>query len=295
MGKEPRKHRKDRRDAWYLADMDSMHVFMAGLLPGRTANEAVMNETVDLTAIERYLEKKNAEGPAFKYTFFHVICAATAKTIALRPALNRFIANGRFYQRKQISLAFIVKKQFVDNGAESLAIVVLDPESGVSPLEQIHREVERQVTEIRVKDQKDGTTDIMDKLVKLPRFLFNLVIRAFRWMDRTGRMPDSLQKVDPYYTSCFLSNLGSIKMHATYHHLAEYGTNSFFMLIGEKHKAPFFAEDGSYELRDVLDLGMTLDERVADGTYYAKSVRLMRKLLAEPELLDRPMSEIPEY
>ena len=67
------------------------------------------------------------------------------------------------------------------------------------------------------------------------------------------------------------------------------------MLIGEKHKAPFFAEDGSYELRDVLDLGMTLDERVADGTYYAKSVRLMRKLFAEPELLDRPMSEIPEY
>ena len=295
MGKEPKRHRKDRRDAWYLADMDSMHVFMANLLPGRCANEAVMNETLDLTAVEAYLAKKNAADPDFKYTFFHVICAAIAKTIALRPALNRFIANGRFYERKQISLSFIVKKQFVDGGAESLAIVVLDPESEVSPVEQIHTEVKRQVTEIRVHDQKDGTTDVMDTLVRLPRFLFKLVIRAFRWMDRTGRMPESLQKVDPYYTSCFLSNLGSIKMHATYHHLTEYGSNSFFVLIGEKRRQPFFAEDGSFELRDVLDMGMTLDERVADGTYYAKSLRLMRKLLAEPELLDRPMKEVPEY
>ena len=48
-------------------------------------------------------------------------------------------------------------------------------------------------------------------------------------------------------------------------------------------------------MRDSIDLGLTIDERIADGYYYSKTVRLLKKLLAEPELLERPLNEEVEY
>ena len=48
-------------------------------------------------------------------------------------------------------------------------------------------------------------------------------------------------------------------------------------------------------MREKLKLGITLDERIADGYYYAKSVRLFKYLLEHPTLLERPLSEEVEY
>ena len=59
--------------------------------------------------------------------------------------------------------------------------------------------------------------------------------------------------------------------------------------IGEKKLRPFFKEDGSYDLKDSIDLGLTVDERIADGVYFAKSIRILHKLLENPELLDLPI------
>ncbi len=44
-------------------------------------------------------------------------------------------------------------------------------------------------------------------------------------------------------------------------------------------------------MRKSVDLSLIIDERVADGYYYAKSLRLLKTLLESPELLDRPFSE----
>ena len=96
-------------------------------------------------------------------------------------------------------------------------------------------------------------------------------------------------KEDPYYSTCFATNLGSIKMHAQYHHLADWGTNSLFVIVGEKKPTPFFNEDGSFEVREALDLGITVDERIADGVYFAKSIKILQHLLNNPELLEQPI------
>jgi len=44
-------------------------------------------------------------------------------------------------------------------------------------------------------------------------------------------------------------------------------------------------------MRDSIDLGLTIDERVADGYYYSKTIRLLRHLLENPELLETPLAE----
>ncbi len=287
---EQRKKRLgDRYDAWKLRGLDPMHAFIPYLLPRRTDNEAILNELLDLTAVEKYLEKKNADKPAFKYTIFHVLCAAMAKTIYLRPRMNYFISGRYMYERKDILLAFVVKQRFADDSREALAIVKIDKDSGVPPITQIHDKVERFVTHVRKEDSTDGATDVMSILTKLPRFILQPIVWLLFFLDFFGILPKSLVEEDPYHTTAFLSNLGSIKMSANYHHLTNWGTNSIFAIIGEKSMRPFYQPDGSFEMRQSLELGLTIDERIADGVYFAKSIRLLRQILAEPEILDLPI------
>ncbi len=283
-----KKRRGDRKDAWLVRGLDSMHYIMPYNLPKRTDNEAVLTETIDLTPIEEYLKKKNVEGIDFKYTFFHVIAAAIAKVIVLRPKMNYFYSGNKLWEKKEVSLSFVVKKQFTDNGEEALATVVC-PREGVSPLESVHEQVKKIVTHVRTENKNNEIGDIMDIFLKMPHWMINLVFKILRRMEFHGVYPTTLMRGDPYYSSCFISNLGSIKMHAQYHHLAEWGTNSFFVIIGEKKPTPFFKADGSYEVKDALELSITIDERIADGLYFAKTLKIVKALLANPELLELPI------
>ena len=48
-------------------------------------------------------------------------------------------------------------------------------------------------------------------------------------------------------------------------------------------------------MKEPLDIGLTIDERIADGYYYAKTIKLLKHLLQNPELLERPASEPVDY
>ena len=284
-----------RKDGILVPETDPMHLITPHMVPDRCDNEAVLTELFDMTAVEAYLAKKNADGPEFKYTFFHVICAAIAKVLVLRPRMNRFYAGRRLYDRNDILFAFVVKKKFEDNGAEALAIIKVDKDGEVSPVEQIHGKVKDIVYSVRKENKTEGTTEKMGILTKLPRGLLRFVMSFLNWLDYHGKYPAALMKDDPYFASVFVSNLGSIKMHANYHHLVNWGTNSIFVVIGEKKLTPFFQPDGSVQMRDALELGLTIDERIADGVYFAKSIHLLRRLLSQPELLDEPIQTPVDY
>ena len=64
-----------------------------------------------------------------------------------------------------------------------------------------------------------------------------------------------------------------------------------FCAIGEIKKRPFYNDDGTFEMKPSIDLGLTIDERIADGYYYAKTVRLLKTLLENPQLLDEPLQK----
>ncbi len=276
-----------------------MHVIVPLLYPGRCDNEAFISERIDLTNINAYLERKNellaqqtpeGEEP-FKYTIFHLVVTAMMKTIRLRPKMNWFIQNKRIYERKEITSAFVVKKQFSDHGAEALAVVRGEDDDTI---DTIHDKIKAQVFSSR-SEQKDGSTEAMDIVSKLPFWIVRFFVWLLRKLDVHGKVPGSLIESDPYYCSVVLSNLGSIKLRSGYHHLTNWGTNSLIVIIGEKKMRPFFAEDGSYEMKDSLDLGITIDERIADGYYYSKTIKLMKKLLENPELLEKPLTEEIDY
>ena len=277
----------DRRDGKLLRDIDSMHYIMPLMYPNRCDNEAFLSECIDLTRANAFLQEKNAAGPAYKYNLFQLVVTAILKTVTLRPKMNRFIVNGNMYQRNEVSSAFTVKKIFSDDGGEALAFLHAKPEW---TLEDVHAEIYRQVSYMK-KGGDDSSTESMDVLQKIPQIFKRSLGRGARFLDRHGWMPKSVIETDPYQSSCVISNLGSIKLHAGYHHLTNWGTTSLFCVIGEIKDRPFYAADGSAEMRSSVDITLTVDERIADGYYYAKTVSLLRKLLENPELLEVPLCE----
>ena len=118
-----------------------------------------------------------------------------------------------------------------------------------------------------------------------------VLARIVKILDFYGKAPKSVTKGDPNFCTVLLSNLGSIGCPCIYHHLNNYGTNSIAVTIGPVHSVEVFREDGTREIRRVVSAGITLDERIADGMYFARSLEVLQNILSKPELLDIPMGD----
>lgn len=286
-----KRNRGDRREARRIRDLDPMHQMMPYIMPNRCDAEVYMNESIDVTDLLQYIKGKNDANPEHRMTLFHVILAAMSKTIIHRPYLNRFISGRRFYERNIVSLSFVAKKQFSDKGEESLMIIRT---GGETTLDEISRQVEGEVKEVREAGGND-LDGILNLLVKLPRSLLRLFAATLNTLEYFNKMPQFLSDMDPYYTTVLLANLGSIKCGAPYHHLTNYGTNSVIITIGEVHKEYILDKNGNPVVRDVVGIGITLDERIGDGYYFAKSIKLLKYLLINPTLLELPFKEEVSY
>ena len=291
--KEQKKRRwGDRKDGVLLRNLDGMHFIMPIIYPNRCDNEAFIAETIDLTNVNAYLKQKNETEQEFPYTIVHLIVAAFIKTITLRPKMNRFIVNKNTYQRNEVTASFVVKKRFADDAAEGLAVVHAKDDS---TLTSIHEDLRHQIMDCKDEKKVDSSSDSMDFFNSMPRWLGKFIVWILTRLDLHGWIPSSIIETDPFYTSIVLSNLGSIKLKSGYHHLTNWGTCSLFCIIGEKSMRPVFRADGTYEMREMLDLGITIDERLADGYYYSKTIKLFKTLMEHPELLETPAAQEIEY
>ena len=266
---------------------------MGYLFPKRTECEVYLNDIIDVTDLLKYIETKNLQHPDYKTTVFHCAIAVLARMVRERPLMNRFIQGYRMYERNEISLSFVVKRRFADGAEESLmTLVPRDDET----IDNISRKICGNVKETRKSEKSTGGIDAtLDAFAKLPRPILIAAIRIIRWMDFWGKNLKALTTGDPNYTTILCSNLGSIKAPAVYHHLNNYGTNSIMVTFGTVHKQELIMPDGHKEIRDVMDIGATLDERIADGFYFARSFRLVRHIFANPELLDKPLGEPSDF
>lgn len=287
---EKRKRRfGDRRDGWWVRDVPGLNTIMFHLMPKRTAAEVYVNEKIDVTELLKYLGKKNAEHPDYKTTVFHCFIVAIARMIRERPKMNRFVQGRRLYERYDISLSFVAKRRFSDYAEEALMFFVPKDED---TLDTLSYRIAGQVRETKKSEHSTGGIDAtVDAFAKIPRLLLIPIIHIIRRLDFWGINPRFLTDGDTNYSTVLLTNLGSIKGPAVYHHLNDYGTNSIVAAIGTIHKEELVMPDGSKQIRDVVELGATLDERIADGFYFVRSLKLVKHIFAHPELLDLPQGE----
>lgn len=289
MENQTKRHRGDRRDGRWVKGTPGLQTIMAHLMPNRTDCEVYLNDVIDATELMKYLEEKNASHPEYKTTIFHCAITALARMVRERPLMNRFIQGRRIYERNEISLSFVCKRRFTDHADEALMVLV--PKDS-DTLDDISKKIIGDVHETRKSEHASGGVDtLLDTLAKFPRPFLMVFVKIVRILDFWGINPKALTDGDPNYTTILCSNLGSIKCPSVYHHLSNYGTNSIILTIGTLHKEEMLMPDGHKEIRDVVDIGATLDERIADGFYFARSLKLIKHIFAHPELLDQPLGE----
>ncbi len=279
----------DRKDGRWIKEGPGLQVIMANLMPHRADCEVYLHDTIDATELVKYLEKRNAEGLDYKITIFHCAIAGMAKMVRERPLMNRFIQGGRIYERNEISLSFLAKRRFADGAEESLMVLV---PKDTDTLDDIAKKIYGDVKEMRRSETATGGIDkLIERVASLPRPMIMAITKTASILDFWGHNFDFLTEGDPNYTTILASNLGSIKCPSVYHHLNNYGTNSIMVTIGTLHKEEIVMDDGHKEIRDVVDIGATLDERIGDGFYFARSLKLIKYIFAHPEILEKPMAE----
>lgn len=261
----------NRRDGKRVKDIDAMHVLMPYIKPNRCDSDVFINQKLDVTELVKYYEEMKLKDNDL--TYFHLFITLIARTIYNRPLLNRFIVNKKYYDRNDVLIAFTAKVNYEDTSKEILKVIKIDPEDN---LFSIKEKTLKAVLDVR-NAKEEGTNSIMNIIGKLPSFLMSLVVKVVKFMDRHDLLPKSLINDNLYYSTCIVSNLGSIKSSAIYHNLTDFGTSSILATFGEIRE-----ENG----RKYAEAGINIDERIADGVYFVKSVKLMQDILNNPKCLE---------
>lgn len=278
---------RKRYDGTLLRDLPSFRVINPFVMRGRNESAVYFSQTIEVEETRRFLKRINAERPVEEhYTLFHIFLSAAVRTIALRPQLNRFVSGQRIYQRNRIQISFMVKKEMNDDGLETNAKISYSP---YDTLEDVRR---RTMEEIEAaKDPEGNFSDHeVDFFARLPRFAVNLVVKGFRLLDYFGIAPKGMLAIDPLYTSLYAANLGSLGLEPVYHHLYEWGNASLFMVIGKVKRVALPDERGRVESRLIVEFKYTLDDRISEGIYTAKALRLFKEFVQNPA----PLLEAPE-
>lgn len=273
----------DRRDGKRLR-MGGFERFLYYLKPRRSDSEVYISKCIDVTELVKYMKEKKKDNEDL--TYFHLFSTAVAKVVYNKPLLNRFIIGGNKYDRNDITLSFVAKTDFSDTAREFLTVIKVDANDS---LMDISRKIKGDVKKIR-SNKESHTDDFVNKLGRLPKWVMAIIVWIIKRLDNHDMLPQSLTKNSVYHSTVLLSNLGSIHCDGIYHNLTNFGTNSILLTIGEI-KEEVKVIEGEIVKRYVCDFGITLDERIADGVYFAKSINLLEYILNDPKLLEGKVND----
>ena len=287
-----------RRDGVYLRKIDPFMRFFPFIMKGRNESVVYFKQQIDVTELKAYIGRRNRESAANRQgaisTLFHAVITAMVKVTIERPQANRFVIGRRLYQRNDIRFAFVVKREFKDDAKEEILIMKFKPDD---TLDSISKRIMEDVKRTRQagkeeEENRHGILNLFQYIMDTPRIILSGVVSFLSWLDYHGWLPSIIIDNDPMHTTCFLSNLGSLGIEAPYHHLYEWGTTSAFLTVGVVKKAPLVMPDGTLAVRDVMNIAVTLDERISDGYYFAQTLKRFTHLLEHPAELELPSEPI---
>lgn len=274
--------RKDGKRVKNLNIIDKAEPFF---MPMRIDAVNYANVKVVCDGMDKFVTEQNKKDNNIGY--MHIVIASIVRVLYLREKLNRFIMNGIIYQRNGIYISMDIKKPLTDDGE---IITLKFPFKGTESLFEVQKIVDDEIKKNLTKNaQEHTTTKSAEKLTRLPAWMLRIAMRFVRFCDRHGILTGLLLKASPFHTSCFLTNLKSLKLNYIYHHLYNFGTTSMFISMGKEQQEPIVLKDGTLDVAKIMNLGFSLDERVADGYYMGKSLRMFEKFLHNPELLTQSL------
>ena len=278
---------KKRSDAKIVKGLDTITKAGPFFLTSRIESQNLYINPFRCEKIDEFIAKQKRAGNSFSYT--HFVIASIVRLYYLRPKLNWFISNSDFYEHKDITVAMVIKKALTDNGEEVTLKMHFTGKESIFEVKEI---IDKAISEnISYDAEKYATTEKAGALNKLPNWLFRAFMRLARFLDRHNMLPKSLIEASCFHTSVFVSNLKSLKLDAIHHHLYEFGTCSLFIAMGKEKMAPVVEGNKEIKMGKVMNVGITMDERVADGFYFAKTLKVWNDMFENPDVLLEKMPE----
>lgn len=277
----------DRYDGWRLRNVDPMFSVAPFILKSRVDSQVLFEIKVPIDKIETFIRNHKEDIPDL--SIMHVVMASLIRLMSQRPNLNRFVIWHKIFARNHVNFSIAIKRSMSDIGEETII------EPYFLPTDTIQKIVSKTNIELQntLKASQDNSTDNLSKIFGfLPDFLLRSVVFLLSCLDKIGLMPKIFNHASPFHASFFLTNLGSIGIESIYHHLYEFGTCSMFVAMGKKTKENVIEKNGEIKTNKSILLKFVLDERICDGFYYARSMRMLENILSNPSDLLFPPKEV---
>ena len=272
-----------------VKNVNGLNQIMIDIKPNRCDSDVYINQKIDVTNLVEYMEKIKKNNKDL--TYFHAFMTALGILFYNRKKLNYYVRNRHLYEHKDIVISFVAKISFDDKSEEVMLLIPISKDDNIF---KISEKIKSKIDKLRNKDRsfnKNGANSAIDILGKLPNILRIPTVGILKYFDKIGILPSSLVKDNLYYSSLIVSNLGSIKCDAIYHNITNFGTCSGLISIGEIKDEEVII-DGKKQIRKMCEFGVNLDERIADGFYFVKSLKLLEYILDNPKLLEDNCSNI---
>jgi len=275
-----------RPDGKKVKGLDGVTRFMPHIMPNREGSTNYLVITIPVDPIEEYIAAKKTEG--IELNFRDVAIALLVRWFKIRPKLNRFIVAGRYYQRNHVDFSMMVHKNLRTGENETVVKMRFSGDENMLEIkQQIDAKFEEAIVSTNNADEFSGS------ILKLPHFLNRFVGFWVKILDRWGMLTDKfLRDTSPFHSSIFFSDMKSIHMDYIHHHLYNFGTCSFFAALGKEKYIPVVDQKtGELSSQKVVELGISVDDRSADGLYWAQSLRKMYRMIDNLSCLDRAPTE----
>ncbi len=268
-----------RCDGRLLRSIGPFEKMIPYIMTRRSDAQVFAKQLICTDKISAYLKEKRQQGRNIR--FLHFFIAIYVRVIAERPYLNRFVMNSRLYERDGIFISMAVKRSLNDEAEETTVKFSFTGRENVFEVAEI---VERKIREGILSSASSNVDRIASMIMSLPGK--KVLVGILKAMDRHSLLPKLLINVSPFHTSLFFTYLKSINLDYIYHHLYDFGTTGIFVALGKVKKVPV-AEDNAVVVKSCCEIGYTLDERICDGLYFANSLKLVKKYLEDPWLLEK--------
>lgn len=282
-----------RPDGKRLKNIDPIQKIMPHIMPARHDGQNIAKYEVRCEPFDKFIKEEREKGNRFNY--MHLVVAGIVRTFALKPRLNRFIMNGRIYKRKGgIFVSFVVKKRLSADAADSTVKVQF---TGHENIYEIKEKIDAGINTVNAKTKSNGTDKLARVLTFVPNFIIKFVVGLIKFFDKHGMLPNSILKLSPFHTSCFVTNLKSIKGEYIYHHIYDFGTTGLFFAMGKEKVVPV-VDEKDYEpyltMGKVMNIGIVMDERFCDGFYYVSALKMLKDYFNNPSKLIERLDKVEE-
>lgn len=269
-----------RSDGYLLKDLKPFEKIIPYVMEKRSDAQNFSKQIFPAESIDKYILEKKQNG--YNFSYMHVFIAAYVRVIAERPQLNRFVMNNQIYQRNKIYVSMAVKRSLRDDGEET---TVKFEFTGKETIFEIAEIIDKDIAKALSYSEDNDTDKLAEIVMSMPGFVKKLLVRTLKAMDKYNLLPKSIIDASPFHTTMFFTYLKSIDTQYIYHHLYDFGTTGLFAALGKTVKIPI-VENDQVVVKKCCEIGYTMDERICDGVYYARSFKLFEKYISNPRLLE---------